>query len=170
MYLLNTLHMNECDAANIIIKWICCINISITAQRYVTCIPPNKWWFRAGLPSATSLQIRLQRDTLAVSLVTGGALWSCNQEPSSWMCSPTMWPYKLRYPLKCEKRRIGTLSGWLHWPLFFKPFSPHFSLVFSPSLSLLLYFPMDRKRFFIFHFYWIIQLSKLTQQHRLRKD
>lgn len=81
-------------------KWLCCINISFTLERCATCAALNKrWhliWVRVGLPNVTSLQIRLQRDILALSLVTGGALWSCNQEPSSWMCSPTMWPYKLR--------------------------------------------------------------------------
>lgn len=145
-------------------KWISCIDISITAERCLTCIPLNKRWhsirFRVGLPSTTSLQIRLQRDTLALSLVTGGALWSCNQEPSSWMCSLTMWPYKLRYPLKCEKRRIGTLSGWLDRPVFFfKAIFPYFSLMFFPSLSLPLHYAIPQ-----------YSLYKLTLQHRLCKD
>lgn len=100
-YIHAAFYMHKCDAAKITVKEnICCINISNTLERCVTCIPLNKrWhliWVRVGLPSTTSLQIRLQRNSLALSLVTGGALWSCNQEPSSRMCSPTMWPYKLR--------------------------------------------------------------------------
>lgn len=128
----------------LMLRWkrVCCIDISVTADRSLTCIPLNKRWhlirLRVGLPSTTSLQIRLQRDTLALSLVTGGALWSCNQEPSSWMCSLTMWPYKLRYPLKCEKRRIGTLSGWLDRPVFFIYlfFKSHFSIFLPYVLPL----------------------------------
>lgn len=84
-----------------------------------------------------SRQIRLQRVTLAHSLVTGGALWSCNQEPSSWMCIPTMRLYKLRWPLKCEKRGAGTLlvSCWTvlqyFCPIYVSVFIPLFVYVFS---------------------------------------
>lgn len=63
------------------------MNICIAVEGCTTWTLLNKRWHlirvRVGLLGTTSLQIRLQRDTLALSLVTGGALWSCNQEPSS---------------------------------------------------------------------------------------